>query len=397
MKEYKYIIIGGGMTASAAVKKIRENDAEGTIAMFTEESYGPYDRPPLTKGLWNGKEIEDIVHPVEKYQVDLYLETSIEEISHQEKWVKDQSGEKFIYQRLLIATGGNPIKIPDTPEDVIVYRTRADYQALRARIDGKNNICIVGGGFVGSELAAALTKLGKQITMIFPEIGISGLTFPDDLAQFLNDYYREKGVNVLSGHLVQSIRKKGEKFQIAYKNTADDFVSEDIFDEVIVGIGIKPNVELAKDAGITVENGIVVNEFLQTNDPNIFSGGDVANFFHISLEKRIRVEHENNALKMGATAGQNMSGLMEKYDHFPFFYSDLFDLGYEAIGEVNKKLEIYSHWIDPFNKGVIFYLDQGKIRGLVFWNIWGKLDQGRRVISEGKTYQKSELADLFAE
>lgn len=397
MKAYKYIIIGGGMTASAAVKKIRENDLEGTIAMFTEESYGPYDRPPLTKGLWNGKEIEDIVRPVEKYHIDLYLETSIEEISRQEKWVKDQSGEIYSYQRLLIATGGNPIKISDTPEDVIVYRTRADYQALRARIEGKTNICIVGGGFVGSELAAALTKLGKQVTMIFPEIGISGLTFPDELAKFLNDYYRERGVEVLNGHLVQSINKQGERFQVAYKNSEDSSVHETAFDEVIVGIGIKPNVEIAKEAGLQVENGVIVNEFLQTNDPNIFAAGDVANFYNLGLEKRVRVEHENNALKMGATAGQNMSGLMEKYDHFPFFYSDLFDLGYEAIGDINKKLETYSHWIEPYKKGTIFYLEEGKIRGLVFWNLWGKIDEGRKLISEGKTYQQSELADLFSD
>ena len=100
---------------------------------------------------------------------------------------------------------------------------------------------------------------------------------------------------------------------------------------------------------------------------------------------------------MGATAGQNMSGLMEKYDYFPFFYSDLFDLGYEAIGDVNKELDIYSHWIDPFTKGTIFYLEESKIRGLVFWNLWGKIDQGRKLISEGQTHQKSELADLFSE
>ena len=397
MKAYKYIIIGGGMTGSAAIKKIRENDLDGAIAMFTEEAYGPYDRPPLTKGLWNGKELKDIVRPIEQYQVDLYLNTSIVKISRQEHWVMDQNEEKYRYQRLLIATGGNPIKIPDAPEEVIVYRTRADYQALRARIDSKKHICIVGGGFVGSELAAALTKLGKEITMIFPEVGISGLTFPDDLASFLNSYYREKGVEVLNGHLVQAISKIGEKFQVAYKNKEGESLLQGVFDDVIIGIGIKPNVELAKDAGIQVENGVVVNEFLQTNDPNIFAAGDVANFYHVGLEKRIRVEHENNALKMGATAGQNMSGLMEKYDYFPFFYSDLFDLGYEAIGDVNKELDIYSHWIDPFTKGTIFYLDESKIRGLVFWNLWGKIDQGRKLISEGKTHQKSELADLFSE
>ena len=383
------------MTGSAAVEQIRKNDSEGSIAMFSKEDYGPYDRPPLTKGLWNGKKIKDIVRPVDQYHVDLFLDTSIVKISPQENWIQDQNDEKYSYQRLLIATGGHPISIPDTPESVIVYRTRADYQSLRKRIEQEKKICIVGGGFVGSELAAALNKVGKQVTMIFPEIGISGLTFPNDLAKFLNDYYREKGIKVLSGHLVQGIRKIGDKFQVEYKGTEDGALAEAEFDDVVVGIGIKPNVSLAKDAGLQVDDGIVVNEYLQTKYPDIFAAGDVANFINLSLNKRVRVEHENNALKMGKTAGQNMSGLMEKYDYFPFFYSDLFDLGYEAIGEVNKNLEIYSHWIEPYKKGVIFYLNQGKIRGLVFWNLWGKVDEGRKVISEGKVYQKSELDDLF--
>jgi hypothetical protein len=112
---------------------------------------------------------------------------------------------------------------------------------------------------------------------------------------------------------------------------------------------------------------------------------------------RTRVEHEDHANKRGAFAGRNMCGLEEKYDHLPFFYSDLFDLGYEAVGELDKKLEIVSDWIEPFKKGTIFYLNEGKIRGLIFWNLWGKVDEGIKLIKEGKTYQKDELTGLFSE
>jgi NADPH-dependent 2,4-dienoyl-CoA reductase/sulfur reductase-like enzyme len=153
---------------------------------------------------------------------------------------------------------------------------------------------------------------------------------------------------------------------------------------------------LAEDAGLDVEDGIVVNEYLQTSDPNIFAAGDVAYFEHKGLDKRTRVEHEDNANTMGMLAGKNMSGKMESYDHIPFFYSDLFDFGYEAVGEMNKDYEIYSDWIEPFKKGTIFYLKDNKIRGLIFWNLWGKVDKGRDLFREGKEYRIDELIGLFS-
>jgi len=397
MKEYKYIIIGGGMTGSAAVQGIRKNDKDGSIAMFSKEQFGPYNRPPLTKGLWNGKEIDDIIRPMDKYDVDLFLDTSIKKINPDEKMIVSEADDQFKFQKLLLATGGHPIHLPDTPQGVIFYRTRADYENLKQQMESKDHFCVIGGGFIGSEIAAALTKNNKQVTMIFPEVGISGLRFPDDLAKFLNDYYREKGVKVLDGYLVDSIRKTGEKYQIKYKRPDNERMSEETFDGVIVGVGIKPNVQLAEDAGLQVEDGIVVNEFLQTDQPDIFAAGDVSFFKNFGLDKRTRVEHEDNANTMGMTAGLNMSGKMEKYDHFPFFYSDLFDLGYEAVGDLDKELDTYSDWIDPYKKGTIFYLKDGKIRGLIFWNFWGKVDKGRELIREGKTFKKEALSGLFSE
>ena len=397
MSEYKYIVIGGGMTGSSGVMGIRKNDPDGKIAMFSKEPYKPYNRPPLTKGLWDGKEIKDIVRPIEKYDVDLFLETSIEKINPEEKWVRDVNGEQYKYEKLLIATGGDPIKIPDTPEGVIFYRTREDFHTLKEKTENKESFCIIGGGFIGSEIAAALTKKGKQVTMIFPEVGISGLRFPDDLAKFLNDYYQEKGVIVLNGYLVEGINKKEDKFLVKYREKDSKDVCEKEYDAVIIGIGIKPNLKLAEDAGLDIDDGIVVNQYLQTSDPNIFAAGDVAYFEHQGLEKRTRVEHEDNANTMGMLAGKNMSGEMEIYNHFPFFYSDLFELGYEAVGEMNKDLTIYSDWIEPFKKGTIFYLQENKIRGLIFWNLWGKVDMGRELIRESKKYQIEELKGLFSD
>lgn len=396
MKEYKYIVIGGGMTGASSVMGIRKNDPDGKIAMFSQEPYKPYNKPPLTKGLWDGKELEDIIRPIEKYDVDLFLETKIVKVNPQEKTVSTKNDEEFHYEKLLIATGGDPIQLPDTPEGVIYYRTLDDFQKLKEETEIKQTFCVIGGGFIGSEIAAALTKNGKQVTMMFPEVGISGLHFPDDLAKFLNGYYQEKGVIVLSGYLVEGIDKKEDTFIVKYRQKDSEETREKEYDAVIIGIGIKPNVKLAEDAGLDVEDGIVVNEYLQTSDPNIFAAGDVAYFEHKGLDKRTRVEHEDNANTMGMLAGKNMSGKMESYDHIPFFYSDLFDFGYEAVGEMNKDYEIYSDWIEPFKKGTIFYLKDNKIRGLIFWNLWGKVDKGRDLFREGKEYRIDELIGLFS-
>lgn len=397
MKNYKYIIIGGGMTGSTAAMGIRKNDQMGSIAMFSKEKFGPYNRPPLTKGLWNGMQIEDIVRPIEKYQVDLYLQSTIVEIQPDKKAVLTEQGDFFGYQKLLLAVGGHPIQLPDAPEDVIYYRTRGDYLKVKALSEKNNHYCVIGGGFIGSEIAAALTKYDNQVTMIFPENGISELIFPDDLSKYMTEYYRDKGVKILSKNLVESIEKENDAFIVSHKNVDTGDVSKEKCDAVIVGIGIKPNLSLAKKAGIEVDNGIVVDEYLQTSQPDIFSAGDVAAFNHQGLHKRIRVEHEDNANKMGMTAGINMSGKMEKYTHFPFFYSDLFDLGYEAVGEMNKDYDIYEDWIEPFKKGTLFYLRDQKIRGLIFWNLWGKVDRGRDIISKGAHYDASNLKGLFTE
>ena len=395
MKEYKYIIIGGGMTGSAAVMGIRKNDLDGSIGMFTREQYQPYNRPPLTKSLWDGKQVSDIIRPIEKYQINLFLETNINQINPKEKWVKAENGDQYRYEKLLISTGGYPIHLPDSPKGVIYYRTLKDFHILKEQTESKHHFCVIGGGFIGSEITAALTKNNQNVTMIFPETGISGSLFPDDLSEHLNDYYREKGVTVLNKNLVISICKNEMKYEVEFKQVDDHQKSKSVIDGVIVGVGIKPNVALAQEAGLDFDNGIIVNEFLQTNHPDIFSAGDVTNFKSFGLEKRMRVEHEDNANEMGMTAGLNMSGEMNKYDHLPFFYSDLFDLGYEAVGELNKDFEIHSDWIESYKKGTIFYLHQRKIRGIIFWNLWGKVDQGRDLIRKGKTFNKSTLTGLF--
>jgi len=159
----------------------------------------------------------------------------------------------------------------------------------------------------------------------------------------------------------------------------------------VAGIGIEPNVELARSAGLKVENGIVVDASLRTSHPDIFAAGDVACFANPALGKRLRVEHEDNANTMGQMAGQAMAGQIVSYDHLPSFYSDLFELGYEAVGEVDSRLEEVVDWKEPYREGVVYYLRDGRVRGVLLWNVWDQVDAARKLIAETGPFSAESL------
>jgi 3-phenylpropionate/trans-cinnamate dioxygenase ferredoxin reductase component len=156
---------------------------------------------------------------------------------------------------------------------------------------------------------------------------------------------------------------------------------EVVVDGVVAGVGIEPNIELAQTAGLKVENGIIVDEFLRTSHPDIHAAGDVAAFYNPALGTSIRVEHEDNANSMGQLAGRNMAGKSEPYHHLPFFYSDLFDLGYEAVGIVDSRLETFADWTRPNEEGVIYYLQNDRVRGVLLWNVWEQVKAARQLIA----------------
>jgi 3-phenylpropionate/trans-cinnamate dioxygenase ferredoxin reductase component len=386
MKNYNYLIIGGGMTADAAVHGIRERDDSGRIALLSGEKFPPYDRPPLSKKLWTGKPPDAIWRKTEQAGVDLFLDTRAVSGDVSGKTITDSHGEIYRYEKLLLATGGVPRRLPFGAEGVIYFRTLDDYRHLRTLADGKSEFIIIGGGFIGSEIASALAVNGCRVTMVFPESGIGARIYPPGLSGFLNGYFRDKGVEVLTGEKIRALKQQGTGFTV--ETESGRTVSADA---VVAGIGIEPEVELAEALGLRVDNGIVVDEQLRAAPPDVFAAGDVANVYSAPLDMRRRVEHEDNANTMGAMAGRNMAGGEEKYDYLPYFYSDLFDLGYEAVGEFGAGLDLVEDWKEPGRQGVVYYLKAGRVRGVLLWNTWGQVDAARRLIVAEERFSAAEL------
>jgi 3-phenylpropionate/trans-cinnamate dioxygenase ferredoxin reductase component len=380
----RYLLVGGGMTADAAAEGIRMHDADGTITLVGAESHPPYKRPPLTKGLWAGGDEAKIWRGTADRGVELVLGRRIVDLDLEARRAVDEQGDEYTYEKLLLATGGRPRKLADADDDVVYFRTLDDYRALRAKAGEGASFVVVGGGFIGSEIAAALTSAGSRVTMVFPEAAIAARLFPPALAEFVTGYYREKGVEVLTGETVASVRD-------GRLTTGSGRVLE--ADAVVAGLGIEPSTELAVAVGLPVDNGIVVDELGRVGGrDDVFAAGDVANFPLPALGRNARVEHEDHALTHGRTVGASMAGAEQPYDHLPSFYSDLFDLGYEAVGEVDSRLDTIERWDEPNRKGVVAYVDgERRPRGFLLWNTWDKVEPARDLIRAAKPIDEGML------
>ncbi len=386
MRNYKYLIVGGGMTGAAAAEGIRNADPTGTIGIISSDDDPPYDRPPLSKGLWKDKPMESIWRKIEDFSVSLHLGTSVTQIDTQKKQATDSKNESYSWNKLLLATGSSPRTLPFGKDEIIYYRTASDYRRLRELAGTKTRFAVIGGGFIGSEIAAALRMNGKEVTLFCPGEGIGDRIFPRAISQYIADFFGEKGVSVRKRARVSGLAHRDQGIVV----TVGDGL-EVVVDAVVAGIGVEPNVQLAKAAGLAIDNGIIVDEFLRTGNPDIYAAGDVAAFPCKPLGKRMRVEHEDNANTMGKYAGRNLAGQQEPYNHLPMFYSDLFELGYEAVGELDSRLEVFIDWKEPFKEGVIYYLEKNRVRGVLLWNVWGQVDAARQLISEAGSIRTADL------
>jgi 3-phenylpropionate/trans-cinnamate dioxygenase ferredoxin reductase subunit len=391
MNHFKYLILGGGMTADAAMHGIRAVDRSGTIGLIGAEQHPPYNRPPLSKGVWKGKPLESIWRKGDDVQANRQFGRRAVQLDPRHHQVTDDRGEVSSFDKLLIATGATPRRLPFGGDRVIYYRTLDDYQRLHAMIGKGRSFAVIGGGFIGSEVAAALATNDQKVSLIFPDEAIGGRLFPADLASFLNGYYRDKGVEVLPRSSVVGIEQQAGKSIVTIRASATGKEQNLAVDGVVAGIGVEPNVELARAAGLQVDNGIRVDRGLRTSHPDIHAAGDVASFHNPALDRWLRVEHEDNANTMGETAGRSMAGEAVTYDHLPSFYSDLFDLGYEAVGEVDPRLETVADWKEPHREGVVYYMKDGRVRGVLLWNVWEQVEAARRLIGEPGPFRAADL------
>ncbi|MFP4416948.1 MAG: NAD(P)/FAD-dependent oxidoreductase, partial [Chitinispirillaceae bacterium] len=346
-RTYTYIIVGAGLAGASAIEGIRENDPDSSILFIGDENHLPYHRPPLTKSLWSGtKTVRNIIIEddefYDKNSVTLQTGRRITELDAREKTITDMTGQRYRFDKLLLATGGTPRTLPiegGSAEGIIYYRYLDDFTRLKQRLGDAESVLVIGGSFIGSEIAASLSKQSIEVSMLFPEPYLCSRVFDPDLGHTIQDDYSHRGIKILSQD--KPLRITAESKGYSVDTQSHGTIHTDI---IVAGIGILPSVELARGAGLDVGNGIIVNEQLQTSHPDIYAAGDNALFPYQALGRHKRVEHWDNAIKQGALAGKNMAGAHQEYTYMPYFFSDLFDIGYEAVGETNTAFDIVTDW-----------------------------------------------------
>jgi NADPH-dependent 2,4-dienoyl-CoA reductase/sulfur reductase-like enzyme len=226
--------------------------------------------------------------------------------------------------------------------------------------------------------------------MVFPDPFLMGRVFPEGLGRAIQDQYLSRGINVMANERPSAFSKSGNRF-VTYTVSGKKIES----DLVLVGIGVAPSLDLPRKAGLQTADGIIVDEYLQASLPDIYAAGDIAFFHYTALGKQKRVEHWDNALNQGKWAGRNMTGARERYTYMPYFFSDLFEFGYEAVGEVDASLETFADWQKENDTGVIYYLRDGKVRGVMLCNVWDKVETARALIRRAEPMTPETLRNAI--
>jgi NADPH-dependent 2,4-dienoyl-CoA reductase/sulfur reductase-like enzyme len=396
----RYCIVGGGAAAAAAIEGIRRHDKTGDILMLSRENHRPYRRPLLTKELLLGTATLDRLplHPDEWYteqKVDVRLRHEVIEVDAENRRLWDERGETIEFGDLLLATGCRPRRLHAEGSEISsvrYFRDLEDYLDLESRLERVQHITMVGGGFTSIEMAAALRARGKEITLVVPDEYPLHRLLPRDLGVPLLDYLREMGVETVSGDTLVKIE---EMNGLVHART---FLGNELDTQlVLVDQGGEPLADLAEAAGIAIDDGIVVDEFGRSSNPHVWAAGDVAEYPCLALNVIMRVEGSDHAEQHGRAVGANMAGANEPYTHLPLKWFRVGDLQFEGVGELWARLDTEIVWMQPGREGVVFYLRDDVIRGVLLINLPERLEWARGLICDAHSMTSAERSAMVEE
>ncbi len=381
VKRFKYLVVGGGVAADSAIKGIRLTDKAGSIGLVSDEADPPYNRPPLSKSLWDGMQIDRIWRATRGRVVELCLGRRVVNIDRDRKIARDDRGELYAYEKLLIATGGRARRLPGEDGGVVYFRTLADYRQVRAVSVSSNPICVVGGGLVGTEIAAGVRKSGAAVSLLCSRLGPCSSFLPPELVDRLEYSLGEVGVAVRRVGRVEWVRTSANGHTLIC-DTGENVAAR----HVIAGIGLDPNRELAEGAGLAVGRGIRVGEYCNTEDPAVFAAGDVIEYFCRDLDRWVGAEHEENANVSGLCAGRAMAGKSMSYDALPYFYSQVAGCSYEGIGLISNSFRLVLDNRSGAAASICYYLENDRPVGVLFWDCTPDIEAAQELIRGGKSF-----------
>lgn len=391
-----FVIVGGGLAAAKAAETLRTEGFDGNVIIVGAENHRPYERPPLSKDVLRG---ESAVDKVYVHDENFYAENHIEvrpdtiavAVAPTSHLVYLKRGEELGYDKLLLATGSmnRHLEVPGGDLDGIHYlRSIEEMEALHAGLSKQGRVVVVGAGWIGSEVAASARQMGNEVTVVDPGQVPLGKVMGTEVGTIYKKIHEENGVTMIFEIGVTGFEGDGRVTGVRLSN--DRVIPADL---VVVGIGAIPRVELAREALMEVDNGIVADEYLKTPTEDIWVAGDVAAAFHPRYGERVRVEHWSNAIHQGETAAKNMLGQNVAYDRLPYFYSDQYDLGMEYTGLARNWDEVVFRGDTDKREFLAFWLEDGKVTAAMNANIWDQTDNLRALVEADVVVDKAKLTD----
>jgi len=391
-----FVIVGASLAGAKAAETLRAEGFDGRVVLIGEEAERPYERPLLSKEYLRGEKpaAKLYVHDEGFYadnHVELLTGTRVVSFDPGAREVTLAGGSSMAYSRLLLSTGAAPRRLPLPGADlpgVRYLRTMGDSQALRAAILAASRVVVIGAGWIGSEVAASARQLGAEVAVVAPEAVPLERVLGPLVGGVYRDLHDEQGVDLHLSTQVEAIVGNGGARGV--RATDGSLIEGDL---VVVGVGVAPRDELAREAGLSLENGIVVDEFLRTSAPDVFAAGDVAATWNTMYHRRIRMEHWANALNQGQCAARNMLGQDTPYAKLPYFYSDQYDLGMEYNGHAADWDRVVLRGDLPGREFLAFWLKDGRVLAGMNANVWDAGDDIKALVRGGGPVDADALAD----